>query len=204
MLSSILSKLAGSRERISDASATGRFLSARASFVSQKCVTEFCRVRTGVYWEKLFREAQFQDALMRSNWMSFTPALAMLTEMVEGVLRPVAAGEEQRLRLALERLTADIRAGMTPPAQVEMAAWEAQAGLVAERLEHASLAPVRPVRLLADPLAKAVFDVLPLHVSLLKNDFDYIFNNLRMNVLAAHTAFADTADPEAIARDLLR
>jgi hypothetical protein len=204
MLSGILSKLARSPERISDAGSTGRFLSARASFVSQKCVTEFCRVRTGVYWEKLFREAQFQDALMRSNWMAFTPALAMLTEMVEGVLRPSETTEAQRLRQALGRLAGDIRTEMAPPAQVDRGEWDAQAGLVAERLDQAGLAPPRPVRMLADPLAKAVFDVLPLHVSLLKNDFDYIFNNLRMNVLAAHTAFVDTADPEAIVRDLLR
>jgi hypothetical protein len=192
-----------SRTRIADRSGLADFLSSRAAFLSQKCVTEFCRVRAGVYWEKLFREAQFQDALLRSCWMAHAPALAMLTEMVEGVLRRIApSSAETDIREALVSVATEVRNGLILPAQVDREAWDGQAGLVADQLARAALAAPRPVRELADPLARQVFEALPIHPRLLTNDFDYIFNNLRMNILRAHDDFIGVADPAAIIDDL--
>ena len=37
------------------------FMDSRAAFLAQKCIVEFCRVRAGVYWQKLFSEQEFQD-----------------------------------------------------------------------------------------------------------------------------------------------
>jgi hypothetical protein len=200
LVDTFLRRLRKPQSRITDRLELAAFLESRAAFVSQQCVTEFCRVRAGVHWEKLFRESDFQDALLRSGWLAFTPALAMLTEMAEGVLRLVS--EAERLRGALTGLATEIRGGMRLPGQVPLEDWRAQDGLVADSLARAALAAPRPVRHLPDPLAKMVFDALPLHVSLLTNDFDYIFNNLRMNLLRAHEDFIAIADSGAIARSL--
>ncbi len=89
------------------------------------------------------------------------------------------------------------------PAHLDRSKWESQAGLVEERLAHAALAAPRPVRHLPDPLARQVFDALPMHADLLKNDFDYIFNNLRMNLLRAHSDFIDDADIPALVKTLI-
>jgi hypothetical protein len=192
------------RGRITSSEDLSAFLNSRSAFISQKCVTEFCRVRAGVYWEKLFREAPFQDALMRSTWLSYTPVQAMLGEMIEGVLRPVApVHEEQALRDALVTVAAKARDELVPPRPVDKDAWAAQAGLVTERLAQAGLAAPRPVRDLASPLARNVFDVLPIHESLLTHDFDYIFNNLRMNVLRAHEDFLGSVEPADVVRELV-
>lgn len=203
LLSSIFDRLRPHRQRIETTEQLAHFIGSRAAFVSQKCVTEFCRVRAGANWQQLFGEAEFQTALIRSTWMSYTPALAMLCEMVEGMLRPHAA-DPAEMRGRLVRLATDIRDGLALPQEVEREAWSTQSGLVADRLAHAALAAPRPVRHLADPLARNVFQALPLHANLLTNDFDYIFNNLRMNLIRAHDDLEAVADPKRIADSLVQ
>jgi hypothetical protein len=203
LFDTVLGAVKGHRTRIADREALKTFLSRQSAFVTQKCVTEFCRVRAGVYWEKLFREEQFQNALLASNWAALTPVIAMLCEMLEGALRPEAGANEEILRARIVQIARDVRDEANMPAHLDRTKWDSQAELVAERLAHAALAAPRPVRHLPDPLARQVFDALPMHADLLKNDFDYIFNNLRMNLLRAHSDFIDGADIPVLVRSLV-
>ena len=52
-------------------------------------------------------------------------------------------------------------------------------------------------------MARKVFDALPLHKDVVTNDYDYIFNNLRMNLLRAHEDFLAAACLDVLADDLL-
>ena len=61
----------------------------------------------------------------------------------------------------------------------------------------------RPVREIPDPLARMVFETLPIHPDLLTSDYDYIFNFLRMNILRAHEDLLELADRPAITDELL-
>ena len=45
--------------------------------------------------------------------------------------------------------------------------------------------------------------MVPIHPKLLTNDYDYIFNFLRMNLLRAHEDFLAQADRNALADELL-
>ena len=81
--------------------------------------------------------------------------------------------------------------------------WEKAATLVDERLEATQLSVPRPVRAIPDPLARLVFGALPIHESIVTNDYDYIFNNLRMNLLRFHSDFIDALDGPALVDDLL-
>jgi len=202
LLSGIVDRLSGRRVQIADVASLAHFLESRTAFTSQKCITEFCRVRAGVHWEKLFREREFEDALLASTWASFTPVLAMMTEMVEGVLRPAAISADANVRGQLVRVAADIRDAMTLPPQADASLWKNQSEMVDEALARAALAAPRPVRYLPDPLARTVFESLPLHESVVTNDDDYIFNNLRMNLLRAHDDFVAAADLPALVRSL--
>jgi hypothetical protein len=203
LFDTVLGAMKGRRTRIADRESLKAFLSRQAAFVTQKCVTEFCRVRAGVYWEKLFREEQFQNALLASNWAALTPVIAMLSEMLEGALRAEAGGDVEKLRSQIALLASEVRDEAGFPAHLDRTVWDSQSGLVEERLAHAALAAPRPVRHLPDPLARQVFDALPMHADLLKNDFDYIFNNLRMNLLRAHSDFIDEADIPVLVRNLI-
>lgn len=179
------------------------FMDSRAAFLAQKCIVEFCRVRAGVYWQKLFSEKEFQEELDLSRWRAYPPAFAMVAEMVEGALREAAGIRQRHLPERLTGLAQEIFDRYPSPAGEDPAFWTLALGLVEEQLAKTQAGPPRPVRELPKPMARAVFNVLPMHKDVVTNDYDYIFNNLRMNILRAHEDFINVADLKSVADDLL-
>ena len=106
----------------------------RAAFLAQKCVVEFCRVRAGVYWQKLFSEQEFQTALDHSRWQAYPPCYAMVAEVVEGALRETAGMRQRGLPAALEKLARRSFAKYPVPGGSSESFWENAAELVRERL----------------------------------------------------------------------
>lgn len=204
LLDRLGASLFGKAKPIASADALADFIDSRAAFLCQKGIVEFCRVRAGVYWQKLFSEPEFQTALAHSRWRAYPPCYAMLAEMVEGVLREAAGARRSGLPAALEKLARDSFAKYPVPNGSPENFWEDAAGLVRERLSAARAAPPRAVREIPDPTARMVFDALPIHPELVTDDYDYIFNFLRMNVLRAHEDLIERADRAAIADELLR
>ena len=203
LLDGIVANIFGKAKPIADRSALGRFMDSRAAFLAQKCVVEFCRVRAGVNWQKLFKEDDFQRALAQSRWRSYPPAFAMVAEMVEAALREPAGLGQRRLPAALEAVAADVFAAYPVPQGESETFWQSALDEVRERLAATQSGPPRPVREMPDPLARRIFDALPLHRTVVTNDYDYIFNNLRMNLLRAHEDFLAAARLESLVDDLL-
>ena len=203
LLDGIVANIFGKAKPIADRSALGRFMDSRAAFLAQKCVVEFCRVRAGVNWQKLFKEDDFQRTLAQSRWRSYPPAFAMVAEMVEAALREPAGLCQRRLPAALEAVAADVFAAYPVPQGESETFWQSALDEVRERLAATQSGPPRPVREMPDPLARRIFDALPLHRTVVTNDYDYIFNNLRMNLLRAHEDFLAAARLESLVDDLL-
>lgn len=186
-------------ERVVSLESLARFLDSRSNFLSQKCITEFCRVRSGVYWQKLFQEQDFLASLEVSCWQAYPPCLAMVTEMVEAALRPATGGARRQAAHRLVQLAQDVHAAHATPPGFEAGEWTASFEMVAEAIRSAEGEAARPVRQMPEPLARRVFQALPMHPRLITNDYDYIFNNLRMNLLRAHEDFMDAAEPRILA-----
>jgi hypothetical protein len=203
LLDTVTAGLFGKAEPIADAAGLASFMDSRAAFMAQKCVVEFCRVRSGVYWQKLFGEKEFQAELTKSRWRSYPPAYAMVAEMTEGVLRPAAGLRQRKLPGVLASLARQTFSGYKVPDGTADDFWTAAAELVEARLEATQSGPPRSVRIIPNPTARLVFDALPMHKDIVTNDYDYIFNNLRMNLLRAHEDLLRDADLDAIADDLL-
>jgi hypothetical protein len=203
LLDSVTASLFRKAAPILDAASLGDFMGSRAAFLAQKCVVEFCRVRSGVYWQKLFSEKEFQAELAKSRWLSYPPAYAMVAEMAEGALRPAAGIRQRKLPGVLTNLAKQTFARYKVPDGTADDFWAGAAELVEARLAATQAGPPRPVRNIPDPTARLVFDALPMHKDIVTNDYDYIFNNLRMNLLRAHEDFLQAGNFEAIAEDLL-
>lgn len=195
--------LFGRQDTIASRAALEEFIDSRAAFMCQKCVVEFCRVRAGVYWQKLFAEEEFIAALGRANWRAYPPAVGMIAEMVEGVLREPAGLRQRALPRAIGSVCRDAFARHPVPAGLSADFWKEAETLVDERLAATQTAAPRPVRQIPDPLARTVFEALPIHEKIVVNDYDYIFNNLRMNLLRIHSDFMDAVDGPALVDDLL-
>ena len=113
------------------------FMDSRSAFLAQKCIVEFCRVRSGVYWQKLFSEKEFQQELSRSRWRSYPVAYGMIAEMVEGVLRAHAGVRRLELPDALLGVATGTFARYPVPEGEPETFWTDAAALVADVLEKA-------------------------------------------------------------------
>ncbi|TWG98453.1 hypothetical protein L598_001800000390 [Mesorhizobium sp. J18] len=180
-----------------------QFMDSRVSFLAQKGVVEFCRVRAGVHWEKLFGEAEFQQELTRSRWQAYPPAFAMIAEVIEGVLREPAGIRQRQLPAVIATLSKDIFRKYPVPEGLAPGFWDEALKLVREKLDQAQGGPPRPVREIPKKTARLIFDALPLHEDVVTNDYDYIFNFLRMNLLRIHEDFTRAADLPLLVEDLL-
>lgn len=203
VINRLAATLFGKANEIDTRAALGVFIDERASFLSQKCIVEFSRVRAGVYWQKLFSEAEFQSELTRSTWRAYPACMAMVAEMVEGAMREHAGLRQRQLPEALERLCAEIVSKYPVPAGEESDFWARGVAMVRKQLDETQGSAPRPVREMPKPMARAVFDVMPMHKNVITNDYDYIFNNLRMNLLRAHDDFIRQARYPGLVDDLL-
>ncbi|RWK55418.1 hypothetical protein [Mesorhizobium sp.] len=179
------------------------FMDSRAAFLAQKSIVEFCRVRAGVYWQKLFSEKEFQAALNHSRWRAYPACYAIVAEMVEGALREPAGMRQRGLPAALEKVALASFSKYAVPEGSPNTFWEDAAELTRQHLAATQIGPPRPVREIPEPLARTVFEMVPIHPNLLTNDYDYIFNFLRMNLLRAHDDFLAQADRSALVDELL-
>ena len=84
------------RPPIADLTALADFIDEQSAFVVQKGIYEYSRARAGHYAKVLFAESEFQDAVERSRWSAYPLGLAMVGEIVEGVLRPHAGADAGR------------------------------------------------------------------------------------------------------------
>ncbi len=200
----VMSGLFRKPEPIADGAALGRFIDSRAAFLAQKGIVEFCRVRAGIHWQKLFAEDEFRRALTRSTWQAYGPTLALVCEMVEAALRPHAGIDRQRAAHAILAIARDRYLAYPLPAGFTAEQWSEGLELVVRAIEARQGEASRPVRHMPREMARLVFAALPLHPAIVTNDADYIHNNLRMNLLRAHDDFLAAADLPALARDLLR
>src|SRR6266705_3227916 len=73
---------------IATADALVDFIDQNAAFLVQKGIYEYSRARAGHYSKVLFAEAAFQQSVERSRWQAYPLGLAMVAELVAGVLHP--------------------------------------------------------------------------------------------------------------------
>lgn len=174
------------------------FLDKQAAFLAQKGLYEYSRARAGPYGNVLFSEQGFLTEIEKSRWTAFPATLAMVTEAVEGVLRPAAGDERQPL---LNGMTAAALAafGRYPvPAALDSDAW---AGL-RQALEHdlalIGLHPVKRVMDVPQRYLDRYVEAMPIHEKLKAKDVPTIHNYLRTNLCHVHDAFVRRADVPAL------
>ena len=96
------------RPPIRDARALADFIDEQAAFLVQKGIYEYSRARAGHYSKVLFREPEFQAAVEQSRWRAYPLGLAMVAELVDGVLRTSCGADRQRQLDALSALVLSV------------------------------------------------------------------------------------------------
>ena len=179
------------------------FLKSQSSFVAQKAVVEYCRIKAGVRWQKLFAERAFLDVLEESRWRAMRAVLCDMTVISEGYLRESAAPHQIALADALCALIDELLSGY-----VRDNVWQIDnRAVVAElrrRLALAQLAAPQTPDRIARTSGNIVFDLLPVHPDLRAHDRQVIVNNVRFSTLRVwETMMARTPDRARLVASLL-
>lgn len=176
------------------------FIDAQSAFLTQKGIYEYSRARAGHYAKVLFAEKGFAQSVEHARWQAYPLALAMVGEMVEGVLRPHFA---DRRRAMLDELTAIVLSVFDRypvPPSIGEDAWRVARDDLAKRIElTAGHAPKR-VMDIPDPLAETYFALMPIHEKLRGRDFATTRNYLRVSLCNIHDELIERMDGAAMER----
>jgi hypothetical protein len=178
------------------------FLDAQAAFVTQKGIYEYARARAGHYAKVLFREPMFLEAVERSRWSAYPIGLAMVVELVEGILRPPRDAERWQAVTVLSEMTLSVFDRYPVPALLGDGAWGEARSELARRLKLIGLHAVKHAKDVPEQYAQAYFDLLPIHEKLRGRDFPTTRNYLRVTLINIHDEFSRRADVPALASAL--
>ncbi len=107
------------------------------------------------------------------------------------------------LPAALEAVARQVIARHPVPQGAPAGFWDHELEIIAERMRVITGEPARPIEKMAAPMARKVFERLPIHKDIVRHDYDYIRNNLRMNLVRTHEDFLAIARPAELVAELL-
>ena len=187
---------------IRDAAAVGTFIDENAAFLVQKGIYEYSRARAGHYAKVLFKEPGFHAAVEVSRWTAYPLGLAMVAEMVEGVLRANAVDRHAALDL-VSTLALGIFDRYPVPAALGQKAWSEQRAELARQLQLIGLHPPKRVIDIPEQWAQTYFDLMQKKKKLRGRDFPTTRNYLRVTMCNIHDKFIDRLDASALAETLM-
>jgi hypothetical protein len=193
------------RPPIRDREELADFISAQSAFIVQKGIYEYSRARAGHYAKVLFAEEGFAQSVEHARWQAFPLGLAMVGEMVEGVLASHATGMSRRE--ILDQLTLIVLSVFdrypVPPSIGEEVWLEARRDL-AHRLDLVGGRSPKHVMDIPEPLAETYFAMMPIHEKLRGRDFETTRNYLRVSLCNIHDELVDRIDAPAVTSALLK
>jgi hypothetical protein len=190
-------------EPIRNAAELADFIDRHAAFVAQKGIYEYSRARAGHYAKVMFKEQGFQAACDVSRWQAFPIGLAMVAEVVEGMLRPLAAGEEHRQREALVALVLAIFDRYPVPAALGEDKWRGLRAELEHRLKLIGFHAPKWAKDVPEQYAESYFNLMPIHEKLRGRDFPTTRNYLRVTMTNIHDELTKRLDVPAAAKSLI-
>ncbi|HXF55358.1 MAG TPA: hypothetical protein VNK52_14685 [Hyphomicrobiaceae bacterium] len=179
------------------------FVDRHAAFLVQKGIFEYSRARAGHFAKVMFNERAFLQAVEVSRWRAYPLGLAMVGEVVEGVLRPHYRSERGDELAALSELVLSVFDRYPEPPVLAEGEWAAARAELARRLGLIGLHPVKRVIDIPEPLAKAYFDLMPIHERLRGRDFPTMRNYLKIVLCNVHDELTSRLDAPALVDALL-
>ena len=186
------------RPRIRDQGGVAVFIDENAAFLMQKGIYEYSRARAGHYSKVLFREPGFQAAVEAARWRAHPLGLAMVAEMVDGMLRDHVAEPHAALD-SLSALTLGVFDRYPVPAALGEQVWSEERAELTRRLKLIGLHPPKRAIDIPEQWAQTYFDLMPIHEKLRGRDFPTTRNYLRVAICNIRDEFEKRADVPAIA-----
>jgi hypothetical protein len=174
------------------------FIDERAAFLVQKGIYDYARARSGPYSKTLLTESKFIADLNLSRWQAYPLGLAMVGEMVEGV---VHSAEDRRAVLdPLSALVLDVFDRHPVPEPIGSDGWTRARGELARKLDQIGTHPPKRVIDIPESYVAHYFDLMPFARELLTPDAPTMRAYLRLTLtnmrddLSRRMDAADMAD----------
>ena len=191
------------RPSIRDASTLADFIDRQSAFLMQKGIYEYARARAGHYSKVLFAEPGFQAAVEQSRWQAYPLGLAMVAELVEGILRPYSTDRQRQLD-ALSDIVLSVFDGYPVPTTLGAQAWNEARVELERRLQLAGMHAPKRAFDICEPWAETYANLMPIHEKLRGRDFPTIRNYLKVTLCNIHDEFSKRMDAQALAEMLHR
>lgn len=167
--------------------------------IAQKATTGYCRTKAGANVELLFKEQVFLDALEVCRWHAFGLVLADVCLVVEGFLRPHARGREEALAgWIVAAFDAELDRHAPPGAEPGTDPWAAPRAEFRARLARSRLAEPIPAANVGFDTAQRIYDSLPVHPKLRREDFELVQNLTRFGHITLREELDRRLDAAAI------
>lgn len=173
------------------------FIASETARIAQKATTGYCRTKAGANVELLFKEQGFLDALEVCRWGAFGLVLADICLVAEGFLRPFAPGREDDLDAWVGSVF-DAQLDANPRPGADGDGWTEERAEFRARLARSRLAEPIPAANVGFDTAKRIYDSLPVHPSLRREDFELIQNLTRFGHITFREELERRMDPAAV------
>jgi hypothetical protein len=199
----LFEKLFRPRPPIRDLEALADFIDAQSAFIVQKGIYEYSRARAGHYAKVLFAEKGFAQSVEHARWQAYPLGLAMVGEMIEGVLASQLTGMSRRQMLdQLIPVVLSVFDRYPIPPSIGEEAWLEARREHAHRLDLAGGHARKRVMDIPEPLAETYFAMMPIHEKLRGRDLQTTRNYLRVSLCNIHDELVERMDRAALQRAL--
>ncbi len=188
------------RDRIGTMTALADFLAREASLVAQKPIVDYVHMKTRLSLNEFTREQQFREAFDASRAASYAAVLGDLVAVVESHLRTAAGPRSGALPAALARLFQECLARFDVPMTDPP---ERLARDLEQRLAQLQLAAPKSSADVALTCGNAVFDLLPIHPRLRKDDREPVVEGVRFFFMSRCQRLGERLDKAALVAALL-
>jgi hypothetical protein len=187
---------------IDQADALADFVDRNAAFLVQKGIYEYSRARAGPYSIMLMAEPTFKEEVEKSRWLAFPLGLAMVAEMIEGVLRRDADADRKPLVDAIGRMALSVFDRYPDPPGLAPGLWRGAREELAQQLAMIGLHPRKLVKDIPEPYSQRYFSLMPIHERLRGEDFPTLRNYLGITLCNIHDEFVRRVDAGALRTSL--
>ena len=190
------------RPPIRDVGELADFIDQQSAFIVQKGLYDYSQARAGHYTKVLLKDPVFIESFERSRWQAYPLGLAMMSEMVEGVLRPHAADDRRAVLDSLIAMVLSIFDRYPVPALIGPDKWQEARTDLARKLDQIGTHPPKRVMDIPEPYAQPYFDLMPFHKSLLTQDMPTARGYLRINLTNIRDELIQRMDAASMADKL--
>jgi hypothetical protein len=199
---------------IADLAGLAAFVDEQSAFLVQKGIYEYSRARAGHYAKVLFNEPEFLEALEQSRWRAFPLGLAMVAELIEGVLRAQAgdaaaphsaphSAPHGALHLdGWRRLVLSVFDRYPAPATLGEAVWQEARADLDRRLQALGLHPPKRAIDIPGPFARTYWNLMPIAKEIRTADFPTTHSYLKITLCNVYEELTKRADLPALVRQL--